>query len=142
VELYIRTTEDDPAGAPTWSAWSRFSVGDYYARGFQWKLEFTSSEQTHNVGVTTLEVEIDMPDRVEEQNGYSLGAGGETLSFSFDFYATPAVGITVHDAATGDYFVLTNKTVSGFDLQVKDSGGSGVARTIDWIAKGYGKKAA
>jgi hypothetical protein len=40
--------------------------------------------------------------------------------------------------ATGDYAQITAKTSAGFTIQFKNSAGTGVARTMDWIAKGYG----
>jgi hypothetical protein len=39
--------------------------------------------------------------------------------------------------ATGDYFLLTNKTTSGFDVAFKNSSGTGITRTFDYMAKGY-----
>ena len=65
VTLYVRTTSDDPGGAPDWSAWQRFSMGDYEAQAFQWKVELQSASPTHNVLVTGLSVTVDMPDRRE-----------------------------------------------------------------------------
>jgi hypothetical protein len=33
--------------------------------------------------------------------------------------------------------LLTNKTINGFDLAFKNSGGTGISKTFDYIAKGY-----
>lgn len=56
VDLYYRSTPDDPAGTPTWSGWSRFVVTDAEARGFEFKAEFTSSDPAYNINVTALSV--------------------------------------------------------------------------------------
>ena len=45
---------------------------------------------------------------------------------------------TVTLAQYGDYATITSKTASGFTIQFRNSAGTGVERTIDWIAKGYG----
>jgi hypothetical protein len=39
--------------------------------------------------------------------------------------------------ATGDFFLVENKTINGFDLTFKNSSGTAVSRTFDYLAKGY-----
>jgi hypothetical protein len=39
--------------------------------------------------------------------------------------------------ATGDYYTLNSKTINGFNIAFKNSGGTGVSRTFDYIAKGF-----
>ena len=39
--------------------------------------------------------------------------------------------------ATGDFFTVSNKTVNGFDVLFKNSSGSNISRTFDFIAKGF-----
>jgi hypothetical protein len=39
--------------------------------------------------------------------------------------------------ATGDNYTISNKSVTGFEIAFTNSGGSGVNRTFDYIAKGY-----
>ena len=48
-----------------------------------------------------------------------------------------AVGITAEDMATGDFFTVSNKTINGFDVLFKNSSGTNVSRTFDFIAKGF-----
>jgi hypothetical protein len=47
------------------------------------------------------------------------------------------VGITGENMATGDFFVVENKTINGFDVTFKNSSNSAVSRTFDFIAKGF-----
>lgn len=54
--LNVRTTQDDPAGAPAWSAWTPFYVADYQARGFQFRLDLSSGNPSHNIAVSALSV--------------------------------------------------------------------------------------
>ncbi len=56
VTLYARTTDDDPAGSPGWSEWVPFFVADFTARALQFKLDFVSGNQTHNILVEELAV--------------------------------------------------------------------------------------
>lgn len=135
--LYVRTTADDPKGAPTWSAWQEFAVGDYSARGFEFRLDLATSYATHNVVVTSLSVTVDMPDRVESGEDIVSGAGAYRVTYVLPFMAAPAVGITAQDMATGDFYQISNKDEEGFDIVFKNAGGSAVSRTFDFMAKGY-----
>lgn len=43
VVCFIRTTSDNPAGTPTWSAWRELKVGDFYARAAQFRVVLYSN---------------------------------------------------------------------------------------------------
>jgi hypothetical protein len=61
-----------------------------------------------------------------------------TVTFTKPFYSVNyAIGITNQGMATGDYYTLNSKTISGFNIAFKNSGGTGVSRTFDYIAKGF-----
>jgi predicted phage tail protein len=136
VQLQVRTTNDNPAGSPAWSAWQPFVTGDWTARAFEFRLLASRVEQTHNVAVAALSVTVDMPDRLYSDNDIACASGGMTVTFPAAFYAVPAVGITAQGMATGDYYTIS-KTDADFDIQFFNAGGSGVARTFDYIARGY-----
>lgn len=138
--IYIRTTNDNPAGTPVWSAWRRFAVADYTARAFQFKTVLTSLHRDHNVRVTTLTVGIDMPDRIESNRNVTVPTTGLDVVFTAPFKETPALGVTAYNLASGDIAAITNESPTGFRI-VYTNAGSGVARRIDWYAKGYGKAA-
>lgn len=141
VRLYISTTLDDPAGAPTWTAPKLFTVGDYQARGYRFSLAVArGATETQQVAIGPLAVTIDVPDRVEGKNNVTVPAGGMRVSFDAEFFTTPAIAVTGENMATGDYVTLTNKDATGFDVRFYNSSGTGVSRTMDWIAKGYGFK--
>lgn len=138
VKLYVRTTEDDPAGTPTWSAWREFVVGDYTARAYDFKLQVLSSITSNNIEIDTLRVNIDVPDREEHDEDVSTSAGGDTtITYAQPFLFTPNVAVTAQDLGTGEYVVISSKSATGFVINAKNSGGSRVARTFDWIARGY-----
>ena len=48
-----------------------------------------------------------------------------------------ALGVTMEDANSGDFFQISNKTVNGFDLLFKNSSGTNISRQFDYIAKGF-----
>jgi len=59
--LYIATTDDDPAAAPTWSGWVPFFVADFTCRAAKFKLDLASGSATHNIAISTLAVDIKEP---------------------------------------------------------------------------------
>jgi len=61
VALYVATTDDNPAGSPTWGPWVPFLVGEFTCRAAKFKLEFTRGLPTHNIRVSTLRVHIKEP---------------------------------------------------------------------------------
>lgn len=61
VTLYAATTNDDPAGSPTWSPWMPFFVADFTCRAAKFKLDLASGSVTHNIAVSTLAVDIKVP---------------------------------------------------------------------------------
>ena len=137
--LYVRTTEDDPAGvSPDWTGWAPFTIADYKARGFEFKVEAYTENPNYGVAITACRVTIDMPDRTERGNNVSVGAGGLVITFARPFKDTPAIGVTVNNMAAGDYYVVSLQSRTGFTVNIYDSGGVGVARIVDWMAAGYG----
>ncbi|MCP3022311.1 phage tail protein [Cupriavidus basilensis] len=137
VSLYLRTTRDDPAGSPAWSTWQRFSMGDYEARAFQWKVDLESNSPTHNVVVTGLAVTVDMPDRRELVHDAVSPAGPMTITFQRPFRAMPFIGVTAQNMVEGDYFQISGKTLAGYTLQFFNKAGASISRRFDAEAVSY-----
>ena len=79
-----------------------------------------------------------MQDRIFSGNDVVSGAGTKSITFTNPFKtANYAGGITGQGMAAGDFFLLENKTINGFNVTFKNSGGSAVSRTFDFIAKGF-----
>lgn len=144
VELQISTTQDDPAGTPTWTAYRRFFVGDYKAWGLRFRCVLTSQDVNATPTVSALEVTVDMPDRIAAGNDIVSGtdSGGKVVNFAPAFKVAPAIGIAAQNLAQGDYYTITSKSATSFTIKFMDSGGSTVSRTFDYVAKGYGELAA
>lgn len=142
VELQYRTTQTDPDNSPAeWSDWERLEAGILEFYGIQFRIKLISYEQNISPEVTTLEVQIDMPDRIERGEDLTVPVGGATVSFSPEFRATPAIAITTQDGAVDDRIEYTAKTAGGFTFKVYNETAAGyVERTYDYIASGYGRK--
>ena len=79
-----------------------------------------------------------MEDRIFSGNDITSGAGTKTVSFTNPYKTVNyAVGITAEDMATGDFFIVESKTINGFNVTFKNSSGSAVSKTFDFIAKGF-----
>ena len=78
-----------------------------------------------------------MPDRVHVDR-VAIPAEGARIDFTYPFLVVPAVATTVDSGEKGDSIVRVADQ-DGFFIQVFATSGAGVARTIDWIAGGFGK---
>ena len=122
----------------TYTEFKNFVIGDYTARYFKFRAYFISRDQVTTPVISQLTVSIDMEDRIQSENDIISGAGTKTVTFTNPFKTTNyAVGITGENMETGDYLIIENKTVNGFDVTFKDSTDTAVSRIFDMIAKGY-----
>jgi len=63
---------------------------------------------------------------------------GLNVTFAPAFKAKPAIAVSGQNMATGDYYVVTNQSATGFTINFYDSTNTGIQRTFDYVAKGYG----
>jgi hypothetical protein len=132
--LEISTSDDNV----TYTSFQAFVIGNYTARFFKFRVALTSSDNASTPVVQEVSVTVDMPDRIFSGNDIVSGTSTKTVTFSNPFKSsTYAVGITAENMATGDFFTVSNKTVNSFDVLFKNSSGSNVSRTFDFIAKGF-----
>jgi hypothetical protein len=137
---YVRTTEDDPSGVPTWSNWREFSNAIVRGRGFQFKTIATTTDPTQNIIIEELGAEMELQQRVEQTAVLTSGAGTYTLTYANPFFDPPSIGITAYDMATGDYFEISSVTRTGAQVVFKNSTGTAVSRQFVATAVGYGRE--
>lgn len=137
-QMFVRTTTDDPSGSPTWTDWKRLTAGVYRARAYQVRIRLARDDENAGISVTNWKLNVDMPDRVESEDEVSVPSGGTRIDFSPAFRAKPKIAVTIEDAEVGDHYRRTNSDRTGFDLEILDNGENSVARTVDWVAVGYG----
>ena len=137
--IQVRFTDDDPSGSPTWSDWSEFQVGEYAARAYQFRVILNSDSTNVSPQITSLSVTADMEDRIVAESDLTSGSSSYAVTFSPAFKGLQGVGISASNLATGDYYEITSKSVSGFTITFKNSGGTAVSRTFDYVARGYGE---
>lgn len=133
VRLQSRTSDDNI----TFTAWNDFSVGNVTARAYEFRVIFETTTQDQNVALLQAEVEIDMPDKIQSGDDLTSVVAGLRVDYSEIFYVNPALGISAQGLATGDYYELTNKSKTGFDIIFKNSANAAIERTFDYIARAY-----
>nr|BAR38175.1 phage tail protein [uncultured Mediterranean phage uvMED] len=132
--LEVATSDDNV----TFTSFQTFVIGNYTCRFLKFRLVLTSSDLASTAVVSEATVVVDMPDRILSENDIVSGASTKTVTFSTPFKTTSyAVGITMENANTGDFFTVSNKTVNSFDVLFKNSSGTNISRQFDMIAKGF-----
>jgi len=131
--LEIATSDDNA----TYTSFRNFNVGDYSARYFKFRLIMESLDNSATPVVSALSVNADMIERLVSENDVVSGAGTKAITFSPIFISTPAIGVSAQGLATGDFYEITSKSVSGFNITFKNSGGTAISKTFDYIAKGH-----
>ena len=144
-KLYMRATNDNPSGTPTWSDWQEFVNGTFIGRGFEFKAELISFNFSQNILVDELGYEATFQQR-SDQTGTTIasGAGSKVVTFEKRFYtaggtALPSVGITAQNIGTGEYFTIDSVTGTTFTVTFRNSAGTAVDRNFTYTAIGYGR---
>jgi predicted phage tail protein len=150
-ELYVRKTDDDPSGTPTYSAWQPLANGVLKARAFQFKAVLTSNDPAQNVLVDELGYKAQMQQRTEQStSAVASGTSAKAVTFTNPFFtgtsslggansSLPTIGITPQNMATGDFFELSSISRTGFTVTFKNSSGTIVDRNFNYMATGFGK---
>lgn len=127
-----------------WTEWRKFTRGDFTGRIFQFRLKLISNKASVSPRVFDGVIVADMPDRVETINNLVSSASNPTnVTYSSAFKGpgtSPNIQITQDNASRGDYFQISNKTLSGFSIIFYDNSDIQVSRSFDVSVKGYGKK--
>jgi hypothetical protein len=135
--LQISTSDDNS----TFSDFKPFVVGEHIGRYFKFRVLFESRDTKARSLISNLSVTASLAKRRESGNDISstTSTSGKAVTFDHAFKLVPAIGISAQDMATGDFYTITNKTVSGFTIEFFNSGGSTIDRTFDFIAEGVGQ---
>lgn len=157
VETYVRGTEElnvmsewvtlasiDPISEgvqDNFTSWKKFTIGDFTARIFQFKLKLISNYPSVSPRVFDAKIKADMPDRTVSYENQVIPVGGRVYTYSPYFKGpspSPAISVGIDDSQQGDYYVITDKTTLGFKVEIFDKDDVSVSRTADFAIKGYG----
>jgi hypothetical protein len=138
--LYVRSTTDDPAGTPTWSAWREFANAIVRGRGFQFKTIATSTDPNVNILIDELGCVVELQQRTEQSATLTSGAGTYSVTFAEAFYQPPSIGVTGFNMTSGEYFTIASVTRTGFQVTFRNSSNTAVSRQFTYTAIGYGRE--
>lgn len=129
-----------PSAPAGWSDWEPMTMGEYTARAYKFRIRLNSVSPSTTPIVSEFGIVVDMPDRVSDGKDISCPAIGMRVNFSPAFMARPALAVDAQGLQTGDYKLLTSIDDEGFNVQFFNSAGTGIVRTFDYLAKGYGRR--
>ena len=150
----VRTTTDNPSSSPTWGSWQPLANGVFSGRGFQFKIDLTSTTTNQNILVDQLGYTATLGQRTEQSVGVvasTTASGGKTITFSKAFFTgtsalgggtsayLPSIGIVSQNMQTGDFFSVTAVSDTAFTVKFMN-GSSVVDRNFYWTAVGYGRR--
>lgn len=52
----VRETDDDPASSPSWSSWKRLDSAEFQARGFDFRVQLLTADDSYNVALSQVRV--------------------------------------------------------------------------------------
>ncbi|MGD0216322.1 MAG: phage tail protein [Desulfobaccales bacterium] len=136
VQIRVQFTQD---GA-TWGAWQNFTPGTYVFRKVNFQVLLTQIVQggvTLSPVVTDFAWSISMPDRLVDVGSIACPATGLAVTFTPAFQITPSVAVTILNAQAGDVVTFPTAIGPAGGAIMVSNGGTGVARNISYIAKGY-----
>ena len=139
-QTYVRSTNDDPSGSPTYGGWQPFVNGIKRGRGFQFKVEAATTEPAQNIAIEELGVTTRLQRRTEQERNITSGSSAKAVTFPAAFYGTPSVGITAQDMDSGDYFQISSISRTGFTVTFKNSSDTIISKTFDYQAVGHGRE--
>ena len=132
--LEIATSDDNV----TYTDFRGFVIGEYEARYLKFRVVLISRDNASTPVVSAVSVTVDMQDRIFSGNDIVSGVSTKSIVFDKPFKTVNyAVGVTAQGMATGDYFTVSNKAITGFDVAFFNSSNTGVSKTFDFIAKGF-----
>ena len=149
-EMLVRVTQDDPSGSPTYTDFQTFANGTYKGRGFQFRAKLTSNDTAQDIRVSQLGYTASLQRRTEQGNVIASGAGAKAVTFTNPFFVgtssllgantnLPSVGINAQNMESGDYFVVSSISGTGFTVHFKNDQDASVDRNFTYQAVGFGK---
>jgi len=149
-KLYMRRTQTDPSGSPTYSDWKEFVAGTFRGRGFQFKAELESGDIAQNILIDELGYQATFQRREETGQPTASGTSTKSVTFANAFFVgtsalgnlnnfLPSIGITVQNLGDRERVNVSSVTGTGFNLDVLDVNGNNVDRNFTYTAVGFGR---
>ena len=149
-KVAVRSTTDNPSSSPTYTSFNDFANGTFKGRGFQFRITLDTTDTAQNMNLQQAGYTATMPSRTEQSSVIASGAGAKAVTFTAPFFVgtsalgnlnsfLPSVNISPQNMATGDYFVLSSISGTGFTVHFKNSSNASIDRNFTYSAVGFGK---
>ena len=109
-------------------------------RYFKFRAKLTCDNKKVRSKVPDLVFTVNFEKRVDSGQDIVASASGQTVTFNNSFFAIPSISVAGQGMAVGDFFTISNKTKDGFTIRFFNSSNTGISRTFDYQAQGYGLK--
>ena len=116
--------------------------GRFTGRVFQFKADLSAEYTDQTPLVDQLGYSILFDNRTESGATTSGGSNPKVVTFDKAFYQTPKIGITASNMATGDYYVISSESRTGFSITFFNSSNAAIDRTFSYHANGFGAEGA
>ena len=116
--------------------------GRFTGRVFQFKADLSSEYTDQTPLVDELGYKILFDNRTESAAVTTGGSNPKVVTFDKAFYQTPKLGITASNMATGDYYVISSESRTGFTITFFNSSNAAIDRTFSYHANGFGAEGA
>ena len=137
-EVYIGASDSSLGAITTYQKIAQQTT--IKGRYFKFRCKLTNDDNKTRPKVHTLSFTLALEKRSESDQDVVSTTSAKVITYTNAFYNTPSVGVSIQGLSTGDYYSITSKTKTGFTIQFFNSGASGISRTFDWTAYGYGLK--
>ena len=137
VDLFVSTTQDDPAGSPVWGDYRPFNVGRMTARAFRFKLELSTQNNLETPSVQQAQILFNVDQKTYFGNDITSGSASKVVTYAKPFSIFGGISVAVGDMQSGDYYVITSKTTTGFTITFYNSSDAAISRVFDYVAVGY-----
>ena len=130
---------------------STLANGTFIGRGFKFKAELTTADPAQSIIVKQLGYSATLDRRIETPTSViASGTSQKSVTFINSFFtgaantsvsagsALPAIGITIENMESGDFFELSSISATGFNIDIKN-GSSHVNRNFKYTAVGFGR---
>ena len=145
------------------SQYNPFVNGSYIARGFKFRCEMDTNDPAQSIEIDQLGYTAELNSRTETSLGnagatnglIASGTSTKSVTFTNSFFTgqsgtsiaadsvKPSIGITIENAAAGDFFNIASVSSTGFTINVKNRDISGnetfVNRNFKYAATGFGR---
>ena len=114
--------------------------GTFKGRFFKFRCVLSSANNNARPFVTGLKARLVLEKRSETGDDISSGTSTKSVTFTNAFFQIPNLTVTGQDLASGDFFVISNKSKTGFDIVFKNSSNTIINKQFDFLANGHGLK--